>query len=68
MADVAIRTEDWRTLPWKEYQRNVCRLQKRILRLRSGQVYRAAQQGDWRRVHKRQRLLLRSWAARCLAV
>ena len=38
MTDVAIRTEGWRTLPWKDYQRNVYRLQQRILRLRSGQV------------------------------
>lgn len=68
MADVAIRTEDWRTLPWKQFQRNVFRLQKRILRLRSGQVYQAARRGDWKRVHNLQRLLLRSWSARCLAV
>lgn len=54
------RTEDWETLPWKQYQRNVYRLQRRI--------YQAARQGDWRRVHKLQRLLLRSWSARCLAV
>jgi hypothetical protein len=54
------RTEDWETLDWKRYQRNVFRLQRRI--------YRAARQGDWRRVHKLQRLLLRSWSARCLAV
>jgi len=54
------RTEDWETLRWKEYQRNVYRLQQRI--------YRAARQGDWKRVHKLQRLLLRSWSARCLAV
>jgi RNA-directed DNA polymerase len=47
-------------LPWKKYQRNVFRLQKRI--------YQAARQGDWKRVHKLQRLLLRSWSARCLAV
>ncbi|MGC9083799.1 MAG: reverse transcriptase N-terminal domain-containing protein, partial [Anaerolineae bacterium] len=52
--------EDWETLRWKEYQRNVYRLQRRI--------YRATRQGDWRRVHKLQRLLLRSWSARCLAV
>ena len=32
MTDVAIRTEDWTTLPWKNYQRNVFRLQQRILR------------------------------------
>jgi RNA-directed DNA polymerase len=54
------RTEDWKTLRWKEYQRNVYRLQKRI--------YRAARRGDWKRVHKLQRLLLHSWSARCLAV
>ncbi len=60
MTDVAIRTEDWRTLPWKDYQRNVYRLQQRI--------YRAARRDDWQRVHKLQRLLLRSWSARCLAV
>ena len=60
MADVAIQTEDWRRLPWKQIQRNVYRLQKRI--------YQAARQGDWKRVHSLQRLLLRSWSARCLAV
>jgi RNA-directed DNA polymerase len=53
-------TEDWKKLPWKQFQRNIFRLQKRI--------YRAEQRGDWRRVRKLQRLLLRSWSARCLAV
>lgn len=38
MADVIPQTEDWQTLPWQQFQRNVYRLQKRILRLRSGQV------------------------------
>jgi RNA-directed DNA polymerase len=60
MATVAIRIEDWQVLPWKQFQRNVYRLQKRI--------YQAAQRGDWKRVHNLQRLLLRSWSARCLAV
>jgi hypothetical protein len=32
MTDVAIRTEDWTRLPWKNYQRNVFHLQQRILR------------------------------------
>jgi RNA-directed DNA polymerase len=59
-ADGATRTEDWQTLPWATYQRNVYRLQKRI--------YQATQRGDWQGVHKLQRLLLRSWSARCLAV
>ena len=60
MADVARQTEDWQTLPWKKFQRNVYRLQQRI--------YRATQRGDTKRVHALQRLLLRSWSARCLAV
>lgn len=60
MADVERHTEDWQTLPWKKFQRNVYRLQRRI--------YRATQRGDWKRVHALQRLLLRSWSARCLAV
>ena len=37
MADVRTRTEDWKTLPWKDIQRNVFRLQQRI--------YRAARHG-----------------------
>ena len=52
--------EDWKSLPWKKIQRNVFRLQKRI--------YQAASQNDVKRVHNLQRLLLRSWSARCLAV
>ena len=60
MADVRTRTEDWNTLPWKDIQRNVFRLQRRI--------YRAARRGDVKRVHSLQRLLLCSWSARCLAV
>jgi RNA-directed DNA polymerase len=54
------RTEDWRALRWKNIQRNVRRLQQRI--------YRAERRGDWKRVHSLQRLLLRSWSSRCLAV
>jgi RNA-directed DNA polymerase len=59
MAEIAISTEDWRTLPWRAYQRNIYRLQKRI--------YQAARRGDGKRVRSLQRLLLRSWSARCLA-
>ena len=55
-----MHTEDWQTLPWKQFQRNVFRLQQRI--------YQAARRGDWQQVHNLQRLLLRSWSARCLAV
>ena len=53
-------TENWQTLPWKQFQRNVFRLQQRI--------YQAARRGDWQHVHSLQRLLLHSWSARCLAV
>lgn len=60
MTHVALHSENWQTLLWKKYQRNVFRLQKRI--------YRAARQEDWKRVHSLQRLLLHSWSARCLAV
>jgi RNA-directed DNA polymerase len=60
VADVNPRTEDWKSLPWKSIQRNVFRLQKRI--------YQATRRNDIKRVHNLQRLLLRSWSARCLAV
>ena len=52
--------EDWKTLPWKDIERNVFRLQKRI--------YQAERRGDYKQVHNLQRLLIRSWSARCLAV
>ena len=53
-------TEAWQDKPWKYFQRIVFRLQKRI--------YRAQQRHDRRTVHKLQRLLLTSQAARYLAV
>jgi RNA-directed DNA polymerase len=59
MAEIALSPEDWRALPWRDYQRNVYRLQKRI--------YQAARRGDGKRVRSLQRLLLCSWSAGCLA-
>jgi RNA-directed DNA polymerase len=53
-------SEVWQTLPWKKIQRNVFRLQKRI--------YQAKRRNDVRTVRNLQRLLLRSWSARLLAV
>jgi RNA-directed DNA polymerase len=50
----------WQDLPWKDIQRSVFKLQKRI--------YQAALRGDRKIVHKLQRLLINSWSARCLAV
>jgi RNA-directed DNA polymerase len=51
---------EWKTLPWREIERRVFKLQKRI--------YRASRRGDVRTVHRLQRLLMRSWASKCLAV
>lgn len=53
-------SEAWQDIPWQKIQRNVFRLQKRI--------YQAKKRGDVRTVHNLQRLLLRSWSARLLAV
>jgi RNA-directed DNA polymerase len=50
----------WYELPWKKFQRQVFKLQKRI--------YRASLRSDVRAVHKLQRLLVNSWSAKCLAV
>ena len=51
---------EWKTLPWRKLERQVFKLQKRI--------YRAAQRGDVKAVHRLQRLLIKSRSARCLAV
>ena len=50
----------WKNIEWKEVEVRVFKLQKRI--------YRASQSGDVAKVHKLQRLLLRSWCAKLLAV
>jgi len=51
---------EWKDLPWKMIQRRVWKLQKRI--------FRAAQRGDRRAVHRLEQLLMKSWSAKCLAV
>jgi len=53
-------TEGWEMLPWKQFERIVFRLQKRI--------YKATLRGDFKQVRNLQRLLLRSYSAKCLAV
>jgi RNA-directed DNA polymerase len=50
----------WETLPWKQIQRNVFKLQKRI--------YRASCRNNARTVRRLQRLLMKSRSARLLAV
>jgi RNA-directed DNA polymerase len=51
---------DWNQIDWGTVEVQVFKLQKRI--------YRASQSGDVAKVHKLQRLLLRSWNTRLLAV
>jgi RNA-directed DNA polymerase len=51
---------EWNTLPWRQLQRRVFKLQTRISH--------AAHRGDVRTVHRLQRLLTQSWSATCLAV
>src|SRR5947209_10613824 len=52
--------DEWKHLPWKQFEQQVFKLQKRI--------YRASRRGDVTTVHHLQRLLMRSWSAKCLAV
>ena len=53
-------SESWRTLPWRKFEQHVYRIQKRI--------FRAEQRGNQRAVQKLQKLLMKSRAARLLAV
>lgn len=52
--------EDWKSVPWRELEQRVFRLQKRI--------YRAQRRGNVHAVRSLQRLLVTSWSARMLAV
>jgi RNA-directed DNA polymerase len=51
---------EWKDLPWRTIERKVFKLQKRI--------YQASRRGNVKAVHRLQRLLTHSWAAKCLAV
>jgi RNA-directed DNA polymerase len=50
----------WDEINWRKLERNVFKLQKRI--------YQASKSGDWKRVHRLQKLLLKSKSAKLLAV
>jgi RNA-directed DNA polymerase len=52
--------EDWTTIPWHTLEKKVFRLQKRI--------FQAQRRGNVHAVHSLQRLLMKSWSARALAV
>lgn len=60
MNTMATSMYEWKNINWRKVERCVFKLQKRI--------YRASQQGDVKLVHKLQRLLLKSWYAKLLAV
>ncbi|MBV8885881.1 MAG: reverse transcriptase N-terminal domain-containing protein [Chroococcidiopsidaceae cyanobacterium CP_BM_RX_35] len=53
-------SESWKKLPWKQFRRNLFRLQRR--------VYKAIQVGDRRKAMSLQKLILKSLAARLLAI
>src|SRR5215469_15686437 len=53
-------SEAWNRRPWKKLEQHCFRIQKRI--------YRASQRGNQQAVHKLQKLLMKSEAARLLAV
>ncbi len=55
-----ISSELWEFLPWKKFQVNLFRLQKR--------VYKAVRAGDRQKARSLQKLILRSMAARFLAI
>jgi len=53
-------SESWSKLPWKQFRKNLFRLQKR--------VYKAVQVGDKRKARSLQKLILKSTSARLLAI
>ena len=50
----------WSDIPWHKLERCVFKLQKRI--------YKASQRGDVQTTRRLQKLLIKSWCAKCLAV
>lgn len=60
MGAIAKSAYEWQDTPWHQLERNVFKLQKRI--------FRASSRGDVSTVHRLQKLLMKSWSARCLAV
>ncbi|HBE47245.1 MAG TPA: hypothetical protein DDW76_00100 [Cyanobacteria bacterium UBA11369] len=53
-------SESWKNIPWKQFRRNLFRLQKR--------VYKAVQVGDKRKAKSLMKLIVKSTAARLLAI
>jgi RNA-directed DNA polymerase len=59
-SDSQLNTEGWKTINWRQAEKYVFKLQKRI--------YAASRRGDFKRVRKLQNILMRSWSNRTLAV
>ncbi len=59
-SDSQLDTEGWKAINWRQVERYVFKLQKRI--------YAASRCGDIQRVRKLQKTLMRSWSNRVLAV
>ncbi|MHC5596379.1 MAG: reverse transcriptase domain-containing protein [Nostoc sp.] len=59
-SDLVINTEGWKTINWRQAERYVFKLQKRI--------YAASRRGDVKRCRKLQKTLMRSWSNKVLAV
>jgi RNA-directed DNA polymerase len=59
-SDSTLDTEGWKTINWRQVERYVFNLQKRI--------YAASRCGDMQRVRRLQKTLMRSWSNRVLAV
>ncbi|MBX9256830.1 group II intron reverse transcriptase/maturase [Desmonostoc muscorum CCALA 125] len=59
-SDSEMNTEGWKTINWRQTERYVFKLQKRI--------YAASRRGDVKRCRKLQHTLMRSWSNRVLAV
>ena len=53
-------TVEWRSINWRKLEKRVYKLQKRI--------YRASQRGDVKAVRRLQKMLMKSWSAKALAV
>lgn len=60
MTSIAISDDRWKRLPWKKFQKNLFRLQKRI--------YKAQKVGNYKLVRILQKLVLKSKAAKLLAI
>jgi RNA-directed DNA polymerase len=60
VSPAATLRNEWKAIRWRDVERRVFKLQTRI--------YQARQRGEVRTVHRLQRLLVRSWSAKCLAV